>query len=158
LTELRGTAEESIEELRRCVRMMRGDFDLRKAMEDFCSSFLKRGRVEVEFSMPGRIPPVRPDRQLMMLRVLQEAMNNAVKHAEPGRISVSVFEEGDDLVMKVADDGKGFTWTGGIEGHYGLANMRERARKAGAELDVESAPGRGTAVTLRMPGAGAVDV
>jgi signal transduction histidine kinase len=155
IAELRGTAEEGIEELRRCVRMMRGDLDLRKALEDFCTAFSQRGRLEIEFSMPKTEAEVRPDQQLMLLRVLQEAVNNTLKHAGPCKVTVMVGLGERGLEMIIADNGRGFAWSGAVEGHYGLANMQERARKAGGECEIKSAPGLGTTVTLRIPPADA---
>ena len=149
--ELKGTAEESIEELRRCVQMMRDDFDLRKALEDYCAVFQQRSRVEIEFSMPAREFGIRPDQQLMLFRVLQEALTNAAKHGLPKRIRVALSEVERHLLMKVQDDGKGFTWTGGVAGHYGLANMQERAKKAGGFCEITSEPDQGTLVSLRIP-------
>ena len=149
--ELKVTAEESIEELRRCVQMMRDDFDLRKALEDYCAVFQQRSRVETEFTMPPRDLGIRPDQQLMLFRVLQEALANAVKHGEPRKVKVSIAEVERHLLMQVRDDGKGFTWGGGVAGHYGLANMQERARKSGGQCEITSEPDHGTLVSLRIP-------
>jgi signal transduction histidine kinase len=151
IAEIRGTAEESMDELRRCVQMMRDDFDMRQALEDFCRNFAARGRVELEFSVPAQTPPIRPDRQLMVFRVLQEALSNALRHASPHRISVIMSDIGDCVVLKVSDDGRGFDPKLSPAGHYGLANMRERARKSAAECELSSAPGAGTTVTLTIP-------
>ena len=151
ISEIRGTAEESIDELRRCVQMMRDDFDMRQALEDFCRNFAARGRVELEFSVPAQTPFIRPDRQLMVFRVLQEALSNALRHASPRRITVMMADIGDCVVLKVSDDGRGFDPKLSPSGHYGLANMRDRARKSAAECGVTSAPGAGTTVTLTIP-------
>ena len=131
--------------------MMRDDFDLKKALEDYCAVFQQRSRVETEFSMPSREFGIRPDQQLMLLRVLQEALANAVKHGEPKKIRVSLAETGGQLLMNVQDDGRGFVWAGGVAGHYGLANMQERAKKTGGLCDITSEPDHGTLVSLRIP-------
>ncbi|MBI5525278.1 MAG: sensor histidine kinase [Deltaproteobacteria bacterium] len=157
IAEIKGTAEESIEELRRCVQMMRDDFDLRKALEDYCAAFQQRSRVEIEFFMPRREFGIRPDQQLVLFRVLQEALSNAVKHGAPAKVRVSLSEVDSALMLKVQDDGKGFAWTGGVSGHYGLANMQERARKAGGTCEITSEPGHGTLVTLRIPLSGGME-
>ncbi|MFN8120901.1 MAG: ATP-binding protein [Thermoleophilia bacterium] len=89
-------------------------------------------------------------------RIVQEAVANAVRHSGAATLTVTAGTDGDGLWVEVADDGRGFvpedTPTRIEEGHLGLAAMRARARLAGADVDVRSEPGRGTAVRLRFPG------
>jgi two-component system NarL family sensor kinase len=90
-----------------------------------------------------------------LYRIGQEALNNAWRHAGASQAVVTLVREGDGLVLTVADDGHGFdpasTW--GREGSFGLLGMSERAQAMGGHLAVESAPGEGTRVTVRL-GAG----
>jgi signal transduction histidine kinase len=98
------------------------------------------------------------DVQTAVYRILQEALANVGRHA--GATAVAVEFEADDgrLELRVRDDGEGFdpvamARAGGSEaagGGLGLSGMAERARLAGGELDVRSAPGGGTTVTLRI--------
>ena len=83
------------------------------------------------------------------LRIVQEALNNARRHSGATMILVSLKVEGQDLVAEVSDHGRGFgsrTAPG-----VGLSSMRERADVIGATLRIESSPGRGTSVRLRVP-------
>lgn len=82
--------------------------------------------------------------------VFKEAVNNAARHAECGETGIEFGIDGKWLVLRVADDGRGFVPSGKSEGH-GLASMRQRAEDLGGTLEVESAEGRGTTVTLRVP-------
>lgn len=88
-------------------------------------------------------------------RVLQEAVANAVRHAQPARVSIVAHRHGGDVVIEVTDDGHGFdparTTTRVESGHLGLAAMRERAALAGGALEVSSVPGLGTTVRLALP-------
>ena len=87
-------------------------------------------------------------------RVIQEALTNARRHSGADRILVSISAEGEDLLVGVSDDGRGFdpeTPPG-----VGLASMRERVALIDGELGIESEPGRGTSVRLRVPLAGKV--
>ncbi len=91
--------------------------------------------------------------QLVLYRVTQEAVRNAVQHAEASRVSVRLRDDGDGwLELAIADDGRGFDPDRVAEGdRYGLVGMRERVGAVGGELDLESSPGAGTEVRVRVP-------
>jgi signal transduction histidine kinase len=96
------------------------------------------------------------DVALAVFRVTQEALNNAIQHADASEIGVRLTEYPDHLRLTVADDGRGIT--GGVEparfvaqGHFGLAGMRERAAMIGGEVEVQTAPDYGTVVVLKLP-------
>jgi two-component system sensor histidine kinase DegS len=83
-------------------------------------------------------------------RLVQEATNNAIKHADPSKISITVGR-GDAMVeVVVADDGRGFDSETAERG-FGLLGMEERVSLAGGRLEIESAPGRGTEVHAEVP-------
>ncbi len=150
LEELKGAAEEAIDELRRSLRMLREDFDLVPALEEKCRTFGDRAHVAVDFSRRGLETQVPPEVQLTIFRVLQESLTNVAKHAQAKRVQVELNFREDTLVLAIKDDGRGFVG-GAAPGHYGLVNLRERARKLEGEASVESAPGQGTTVTLTLP-------
>jgi signal transduction histidine kinase len=83
-------------------------------------------------------------------RLVQEALNNAVKHAGAERVSVAIVEDQASVNVTVRDDGAGFRVDGTHRG-FGLLGMRERAELVGGSLRIESAPGRGTTVSARIP-------
>lgn len=91
-----------------------------------------------------------PDLQLVIYRVSQEAIGNAVRHSGADRIDVSLARSGDRFELIVADDGSGFTFEQATSG-LGLGGMRERAILVGGEIDIESRPGHGTTVRLHVP-------
>jgi len=91
-----------------------------------------------------------PDVQLVIYRVSQEAIGNAVRHSGAARVEVSLAREGERFALTVADDGSGFTFDQATSG-LGLGGMRERAILVGGEIDNESRPGRGTTVRLLVP-------
>lgn len=106
----------------------------------------------------GEVVRLAPDAELSLLRIAQEAVSNAVRHAGASRLSVAVDFGGDSLSLTMADDGCGFD--AGVEsrpeaGHFGLLHMRERARLMGGSLDVRSSRGGGTVVAVTVPLAGA---
>jgi two-component system sensor histidine kinase DegS len=151
IRELKVAAEESIDELRRSLQMMRKDFDLVQSLDDYCRLCSERFKFAVSFSREGSERPLGPEGQLTIFRILQESLTNAAKHAEASKVVVRVtFDDGAALLV-VQDDGKGFDPKVTPKGHYGLLNMRERAGKIDGRVDVESTPGQGTRVALAIP-------
>ena len=95
-----------------------------------------------------------PDDQVCLYQIVREAVTNAIKHARPTQVEVTVIGSmGDGFQAAVRDDGAGFT-SGPDDGlpHHGMASMRERAAILSAELRVDSVPGTGTTVSVHMPG------
>jgi two-component system sensor histidine kinase DegS len=92
--------------------------------------------------------------EVVTLRIIQEALQNARKHAHPSSIRVRMARDGGSWVVEVRDDGKGFdldeTPAGGRR-HFGLQFMRERAALIGARFEVRSSPNLGTAVRMTIP-------
>jgi signal transduction histidine kinase len=92
------------------------------------------------------------ERRLALFRITQEALTNAARHADAESILVAAYQQSGALVVEVQDTGKGFNvGTTELSNTFGLAGMQERARLVGAELDVESEPGQGTSVRVRIP-------
>jgi PAS domain S-box-containing protein len=107
---------------------------------------------EIRISEADVPPPLR----IAIFRILQEATENAVKHADAERITVSLCNVSDTIEFSIEDDGKGFDSAGvGNNGSFnkglGLQSMRERAELSGGTYDMESAPGKGTRIRVRWP-------
>jgi signal transduction histidine kinase len=152
LFELKGVAEESIDELRRSISMMRSDFDLIPAIEDYCCTFGIRAGVEVEFKVKGRLPQLAGKLQLAIFRVLQESLSNIRRHAQASQVYVELVHVKGILHLTVKDNGVGFDYQGEeIAGHYGLVNMRERAKLFHGALDIDSAKGKGCMIYFTVP-------
>ena len=95
---------------------------------------------------------VPPPIALLLYHNAREAVMNSLKHARATNIWVDVEQQGDEVEMRVRDDGVGFDAQGpGPEGHYGLTMMRERATVASGTFSIDSAPGQGTTITVRFP-------
>jgi signal transduction histidine kinase len=107
----------------------------------------------IVFSSPGTLPEVPAEAGHHLLRMLREAVNNAAHHARAASIDVALHADQGGLVASVADDGDGFAAddTGPSPGHFGLRGLVERARRIGAETTIDSRPGEGTTVTIRLP-------
>jgi two-component system sensor histidine kinase UhpB len=92
-----------------------------------------------------------PDQSLAVYRIAQEALTNVVKHARSPKATIEVWRTDQLLEMQVEDFGAGFVANGNRPHGLGLTSMAERARSAGGMLFVESHPGGGTRVHLRLP-------
>lgn len=116
-----------------------------------------RSRLQIAVEVEGAAPDdgLPPEVQVALYRITQEALNNVVKHAEARRANVSLAFGATGVLLGVTDDGQGFEpGVDGDAGHpdsFGLSIMRERAAQVGAELQIESAPGAGTRVTVVAP-------
>lgn len=95
----------------------------------------------------GRLPP---EVESAVYRLVQEALNNVVKHAEAGRAEAVLEHRGEAVEVTVRDDGAGFD-PDAANGGFGLVGMRERVELTGGELRIEAAPGRGTTVRATIP-------
>lgn len=108
------------------------------------------------FSCDGRIEPLGSDVRVLLFKVVQELLINIVKHAGAEAASVSLYEEGDRLRIAVQDNGRGFeverikSSSGHMAG-FGLFNICERINDLGGRVDVRSAPGEGTCITVSAP-------
>jgi len=128
------------------------DVGLKSALADLLSPLPRQG-IETSLEVPDGLD-LGTDREELMFRVAQEAVRNAAKHAEPHRIEVRVSDSTERTELVVEDDGRGLPTelrgNGVGEGHFGLRLLRDLAAAAGATLKVDSEPGRGTTVGVRM--------
>lgn len=150
--ELKQSAEEAIEELRRSLQMMREDFDLAHGVEDYVKTFGDRTQLPVQFSKSGTLlGRLQPETALALFRVLQELLSNSAKHAQPKHIEVKLHFGAHAVHLAVKDDGKGFDPATPRPGHYGLINLRERAMKLGGDVTIDARPGEGAHITFSAP-------
>jgi two-component system, NarL family, sensor histidine kinase UhpB len=153
LAETRAVAGQAMGELLSLARQLRPT-----ALDDLGLAAAIAGQVEqiespsltAELRTEGEFSALDDDVQLVVYRVAQEALTNAARHSEAGRIEVSLRRDGDGVALEVADDGRGFAFEQSESG-LGIAGMRERALLVGAELTIESRPGDGTTVRLSVP-------
>ena len=94
-----------------------------------------------------------PEREHELLRIAQEAVSNAVRHAQPRHVQIALAVETEYLRLSVTDDGCGMQELPDIYAQqgFGLTNMRERAQAIGGEWQISSRPGAGTRIDVRVP-------
>jgi signal transduction histidine kinase len=86
-----------------------------------------------------------------LYRIAQEAMHNTVKHANASKVDLRLSWTTEAVTLEVRDDGVGFDALGSFPGHLGLHSMRERVKNLGGMLSIESVPGEGTCIRVRVP-------
>jgi len=90
-------------------------------------------------------------KQIILFRIIQEAISNAIKHAPGCRIVIHLDEQPDQIRIRIADNGRGFDTTAVSQNGIGLLNMHRRAQTIGADFSLQSSPGQGTQVTICLP-------
>jgi signal transduction histidine kinase len=146
------------DEVRRCVWALRTPSletgGLAGALDEIGQQLARCGTrpIEVRASVSGRPRPFATSTENHLLRIGQEALTNAVRHGQAAHVGIELRYERDAFVLSVEDDGRGFDAQRPVlDGHFGLAGMRERADAMGAHLDLRSVPGRGTRVEITVP-------
>jgi len=127
---------------------------LNGAIRDTVENMTALTGLVIETDLQAPVERLSEGGQTALLRVVQEALQNARKHADAKRVTVATRTEGSDIVTEVSDDGTGFDpGSLAVQGRrtYGLQFMRERAELIGARFEVRSRPGEGTVVWLAIP-------
>jgi two-component system, NarL family, sensor histidine kinase UhpB len=160
VAELKRLASEAMEQLQGLARQLRpaalDDHGLETAIETQLRRFSSRTGVETRLRVEGDPGALDGDIQTALYRVAQEALANVGRHAGASCVEVELTTSGTGAGLRVRDNGAGFDPSRPAAGDgpgagLGLTGMAERARLAGGELDVRSAPGSGTTVALRIP-------
>jgi two-component system sensor histidine kinase UhpB len=124
------------------------ELGLLNAMISLCARVSEQTGMRVDRELEGPIPDLAAEVELAVYRIAQEALTNAVRHSGASRVTVSLGCAGGELVLSVKDNGKGLPER--VTAGGGLTGMRERAMLIGAALAIESRPGAGVEVTLRL--------
>lgn len=126
------------------------DLGLRAALSNYVQAWSARTGVAAELHTSARLDDrLAPDAETTLYRIAQEALTNVAKHSSASSVEVILDRRSDHVVLIVEDDGAGFDPAAGTQG-FGLLGMQERAALVGASLQIESSPGRGTTILVRM--------
>lgn len=146
--------DDAVAEVRRIshdiVRGSLAEFGLAAALEDLCETLRVPGKMEAELGIFGLDQRLDGKLEIAVYRMVQEAVGNALKHAQASEISVQVNRAPASLNVIVEDNGTGFDPARMKEG-LGMGNLRERAAAFGGVVSVDSRPGHGTTVTVDIP-------
>jgi PAS domain S-box-containing protein len=125
---------------------------LATSARSFCRELSEQRNVGIEFKHSGLPAAIPKEISLCLFRVLQEALQNAVKHSGDQDFTVEIHGTPDEILLTVRDLGIGFDWRESMNGRgLGLISMRERLCLVNGQLSIQSEPGRGTTVLARVP-------
>lgn len=155
LDRLQTITGQALKELRLLVYELRPsaleNAGLVEALQHRLDAVERRAGIQARLLVEDDIP-LGEEQESALYRIVVEALNNALKHAEATAVTVRLSRQNRDLVLTVSDDGRGFEQTAVAgQGGVGLSSMRERAAGLGGDLVIDSELGEGTAVIIRLP-------
>lgn len=126
------------------------DVGLAAAVKDYVKRFKHDSGIECKLVLPRTGAALNENQSVTVFRIIQESLNNVSKHARASRVEIRFSRQGDSLLLEIRDNGIGFDRTR-KEHSFGLLGIKERARMIGGCATIESSPGQGTLVTLKIP-------
>lgn len=152
---LRNMVKSSLAEVRRIIYDLRpmalDDLGLVPTLTKYLRTFEEHNNVTVVFQHFGKDQRLPQQFEVALFRLVQEAVQNAYKHAEPNEIQVKIEIKPTKVIMIIKDDGKGFEPSTKKEGSFGLIGMKERVNMLKGELSIQSKLNRGTIVAIGIP-------
>ena len=149
------TTRASLDEARRSVLDLRGapleGRTLAEALEALTQDSQTNRGPRIDFAATGATRPMPPRTAAGVYRIAQEALGNALRHADARTVNLRLTVQPDQLHLAVEDDGRGFDPDATLPQRFGLVGINERARLLGGNLQVESAPGEGTRLHISIP-------
>jgi signal transduction histidine kinase len=151
-------ADTAIETVRRVITDLRpsvlDELGIWVALEWYADQIEKQTGLSCSLTIDARVAAMTlvPETSIVLFRIVQEALTNAIRHAGASRITVRVLLSDQSLIVEVVDDGKGLEAAQVFNGvSWGIAGMQERARHVGGEIKITGITGCGTAVAFRLP-------
>lgn len=134
------------------VRFERAGLDgLGAALRRAAARFEARTGLPVDVSIAEAAADLAGERAEILFRIVEEALRNIESHAEATRVTLRAQAPGDEVLVEIADDGRGFDPNVSRHGHYGLPGMREQAQMIEGRLSLETRPGAGARILVRAP-------
>jgi two-component system sensor histidine kinase UhpB len=153
LDHARQAVRQALDEVRRISSELRPEMlehlGLVSALTELSRSFARVSGVRVEREFPVALPQLAPEVELAVYRIAQETLTNVGRHAQASRVTIALESGDDSVVLRIADDGRGFA--GAPVEHGGLRSMRERALLVGGALAIKDAPEGGVEARLEVP-------
>jgi two-component system, NarL family, sensor histidine kinase UhpB len=153
IDEAKQSVRRALDEVRRISSELRPEMlehlGLVSALTELTATFARVSGIHVEREFDRELPELEPDAELAVYRIAQEGLTNVARHAQATRVKVALEGGNDSLVLRVVDNGRGFSREPGE--HGGLRSMRERALLIGAALAIKDATPSGVEVRLEVP-------
>ncbi len=156
LNDTKQLVSKAINDLRDLSRSLHGDRIAELGLQDSIANELKilqnTGQFQTKLYIVGESYKLEPQKEMVIFRIMQEAVNNVVKHAKAGHIDIRILYREDIFDLSIADDGVGFNkdTISPEKTGIGLHSMQNRAALIGAELTINSIAGNGTEINLKL--------
>ena len=156
LRDCRQLVDQAIKDVREMSQLLRptilDDFGLEAALQALCDSFSVRTGIAVSFESNFSGQRLRDETETHLFRIAQEALTNVARHSKATEVSIRLARKGDDVTLKIHDNGSGFTFeerrsAGGL----GLAGMETRARGCGGDVNFITSAGKGVEIEVTCP-------
>ncbi len=159
ITQTQRLVEASVNIVREFARELRpsvlDDLGLIASLRSFLKEFTERSGIRVRFSTFAGLDQLKSDRRIVLYRVAQSALTNVFEHAKASQVSIDIQQEGEDIRMRITDDGQAFNVHQVLTDRHGkrlgILGMRERLEMVGGSLAITSHPGEGTTVLAKLP-------
>jgi signal transduction histidine kinase len=150
------TARNGLEETRRAMKALRAepleDLGLKLAFQNLVANIQARANLDIHLNLSDHAFTFSQDEEQMVYRIIQEALENIVHHAKAKNVWIDLAQNPDTRVLEIRDDGIGFDISiqNNKKDRLGLKGMRERAEMLNASLEINSKPGQGTLIQLKL--------
>lgn len=153
LLQAQQSLEKAIQELRTLSKALDADwisrFNFIENLHQQVQRINENGVIHCTLSVPGQALTLSPDKQIMLFRIVQEGIHNAMKHSGTNDISINISHGEDRIAILITDTGSG--WNPEAEQGMGVTNMRQRTELLGGSFAIESVPGNGTQIAINIP-------
>lgn len=160
LEEIRDILAEAINDLRNMSRSLHADqitpLDLTAAIEKELQRLNKTGLLNTSFTVKGEITQIDSSRKLILFRMIQEILQNIIKHSKSTEVNINLDFQKDFLILNIEDNGSGFDVDEKLKSASpdkgsGLLNLQNRANALQAAMSIKSQPYEGTCITIKFP-------
>jgi PAS domain S-box-containing protein len=143
------------DEIRRLISglhpLILDEYGILEAIEYLICEKMDPGRLQITFQHDVQFERLIPFLESAIFRIIEEALDNACCHSRSAVVAVELVQRDTRLHIKIADQGVGFDMDAVDEKHFGLRSIRERARLLGGRVEIQSAPGKGTCISVELP-------
>ena len=155
-SEISGILDRALDDLRHMSRAMNAEFirkkGLQKSIENQVEFLQRSGHFQTHFYVTGPVKRLSETKEIILFRILQEALNNIIRHSGASEVKISLDYNSDYLSLAISDNGRGFSQEEkyGLDTHSnGISNMQHRAQLIDARFEIDSEMSKGTTIQVR---------